>query len=138
MSYSTPCSPQKQLRDYLKQWGMKPTFRYAPAVLPAACGCCASSNACPLPSRRPTSQCPLHSRLPARFESVTGRKSKVCYTSLTVTEAQKQAFLKDRPGQVAIAEAAAAAAAEAAAAKGRKKKAGGSGSAPPAAKRARA
>lgn len=72
-----------------------------------------------------------------RFETVLNRKSKVCYTSVTVTAAGKAAFLRDRPGQLAIAQAAAAAAAEAAAAKGRKKKKAG-GSAAPVAKRARA
>ncbi|KAL4458117.1 hypothetical protein ABPG75_012982 [Micractinium tetrahymenae] len=93
---------QKQLHDYLKQWNMKPSFR---------------------------------------FESVPKRKSKVCYTSVTVSAASKAAFLRDRPGQVAIAQAAAQATADAEAAKGRKKKSekenkAGGGSAP-AAKRAR-
>lgn len=84
-----------------------------------------------------TALCVLPPALLRSFETVPNRKSKVCYTSVTVTAAGKAAFLRDRPGQVAIAQAAAAAAAEAAAAKGRKKKAAG-GSAAPAAKRARA
>lgn len=59
---------------------------------------------------------------------------------MTVTAAAKTAFLRDRPGQVATAQAAAQAAAEASA-KGRKKKGNQeneAGSAAPAAKRGRA
>lgn len=52
-----------------------------------------------------------------RFESKKGRKSKVCFTSVTITAAAKAAFLAERPGQLAIAQTAAAAAARAAAAK---------------------
>lgn len=100
-----------------------------PPARPAAC------THRPRPPRPPT----------GRFESKPGRKSKVCFTSVTITAAAQKAFLAERPGQVAVAQAAAAAEAQAAAEKaakkaagkkgGKKAAAGGAENAEPAAKR---
>lgn len=97
--------------------------------------------------RRPLSPRSARPRPPARFESKAGRKSKVCFTSVTISVAAKAAFLAERPGQVAIAQAAAARAAQAAADKaakaqgkkgGKQAAAGGAENVAPAAKRGRA